>query len=389
MTTSHGPPRPSRPDRPHRRHHRRQQRHRPRRRHASWPAPAPTSCSPCATRQGRRGRRERSPATTEVRALDLADLASVRAFADGWEGDIDVLINNAGVMAPPRVAHRRRLRDADRHQPPRPLRAHEPAAAARSRDRVVTVASGAHRMGKIRLDDLNWEQRRLQVAGAPTASPSSPTCCSRASSSGAWPRRGSDVRAVAAHPGYAATNLQSHTGSGLQHVGHADRQQADRPERRAGRAGRRSTRRRQDIPGNSYVGPDGFQEGRGHPTLVGRSDAAQDADVARAAVGALRGADGRELPAGGRRRLTKIRPPCSSCAPPANAATATCRRSRPTRGSAPTSARSAPTASRGRWAGCARTAAATSSAGRSGRRPRSSSDPASTVRVYAPAVCQN
>ena len=37
----------------------------------------------------------------------------------------------------------------------------------------------------------------------------------------------------------------------------------------------------QDIPGDSYVGPDGFQEGRGHPKLVGRSQAAQDATVAR------------------------------------------------------------------------------------------------------------
>src|SRR5689334_18664629 len=41
------------------------------------------------------------PGQAEVRALDLADLASVRAFADGWDGPLDVLINNAGVMATP------------------------------------------------------------------------------------------------------------------------------------------------------------------------------------------------------------------------------------------------------------------------------------------------
>src|SRR4051812_38770130 len=41
------------------------------------------------------------PGDTEVRELDLADLASVRAFADAWQGDLDVLINNAGVMAVP------------------------------------------------------------------------------------------------------------------------------------------------------------------------------------------------------------------------------------------------------------------------------------------------
>ncbi|WP_367667047.1 SDR family NAD(P)-dependent oxidoreductase [Streptomyces sp. DG2A-72] len=38
---------------------------------------------------------------TEVRRLDLADLSSVRAFADGLDGEVDVLINNAGVMAVP------------------------------------------------------------------------------------------------------------------------------------------------------------------------------------------------------------------------------------------------------------------------------------------------
>jgi NAD(P)-dependent dehydrogenase (short-subunit alcohol dehydrogenase family) len=38
----------------------------------------------------------------EVRSLDLADLSSVRAFADEWSGDIDVLVNNAGVMALPK-----------------------------------------------------------------------------------------------------------------------------------------------------------------------------------------------------------------------------------------------------------------------------------------------
>ena len=37
----------------------------------------------------------------------------------------------------------------------------------------------------------------------------------------------------------------------------------------------------QDIPGDSYVGPDGFQEQRGHPTLVGRNAAARDAETAR------------------------------------------------------------------------------------------------------------
>ena len=56
-----------------------------------------------AVRDPERGRRAAAtiPGSTDVRRLDLADLASVRAFADGWEGELDVLINNAGVMATP------------------------------------------------------------------------------------------------------------------------------------------------------------------------------------------------------------------------------------------------------------------------------------------------
>jgi NAD(P)-dependent dehydrogenase (short-subunit alcohol dehydrogenase family) len=215
---------------------------------------------------------------TEVRRLDLADLSSVHAFADGYEGDIDVLINNAGVMAIPesRTADGFEMQIGTNHL------GHFALAnllLPRIRERVVVVASGAHRMGEIRLDDLNWEQggykswraygqsklanllftselqRRLEEAGSP-------------------------VRAVAAHPGYAATNLQSHTGSRLQHVGMwiGNKLIAQSDEQGAWPTLYAAT---QDIPGDSYVGPDGFQEGRGNPTLVGRSDAAQDAESAR------------------------------------------------------------------------------------------------------------
>ena len=179
---------------------------------------------------------ERSTASTEVRRLDLADLASVRAFADAWTGDLDVLDQQRRRDGGPRAAHRRRLRDADRHQPPRPLRADQPAAAARSPTASSTVASGAHRMGAIDLDDLNWErrgyhrwraygqsklanllftlelQRRLRRGRLAACAPSPRTRARRRRTSRATP----------------ATSLQ--------HVGMCGRQQADRPERRAGRA---------------------------------------------------------------------------------------------------------------------------------------------------------
>src|SRR3954468_3928766 len=84
------------------------------------------------------------PGQTDVRRLDLADLASVRAFADAWEGDIDVLVNNAGVMRTPE----RRTTDGFELQIGTNHLGH---FALTNRllpqviDRVVSVASGAHR----------------------------------------------------------------------------------------------------------------------------------------------------------------------------------------------------------------------------------------------------
>ena len=214
----------------------------------------------------------------EVRRLDLADLASVRAFADGWDGPIDVLINNAGVMATPeqRTADGFEMQIGTNHLGHFAL---TNLLLPHLRDRVVVLASGAHRMGEIRLDDLNWEQGGYKAWRAYGQSK-----LANLLFTSELQRRlgeaGSDLRAVAAHPGYAATNLQSHTGSALQgvlmRVGNALIAQSDEH-------GARPTlyAATQDIPGDSYVGPDGFQEWRGHPTLVGRSDAARDMETAR------------------------------------------------------------------------------------------------------------
>src|SRR5438552_478567 len=97
----------------------------------------------------------------EVRRLDLSDLASVRAFAEGWDGDLDVLVNNAGVMAPPEG----RTKDGFETQIGTNHLGHFALTnllLPSIRDRVVTVSSTAHRIGKVDLDDLNWERRGYQ-----------------------------------------------------------------------------------------------------------------------------------------------------------------------------------------------------------------------------------
>jgi NAD(P)-dependent dehydrogenase (short-subunit alcohol dehydrogenase family) len=224
------------------------------------------------------GAAARMPGAVDVRPLDLTSLESVRAFAAGWDGDVDILINNAGVMATPQ----RRTEDGFELQIGTNHLGHFALTnllLPHVRDRVVTVSSTGHRFGEIRLDDLNWErrpynawraygqsklanllfttelQRRLEAAGSP-------------------------VRATAAHPGYAATNLQHRTGSGVTNAlgAVANRVFAQNEDMGALPTLYAAT---QDIPGASFVGPDRLFEQRGHPTLVGRSAAAQDREMAR------------------------------------------------------------------------------------------------------------
>src|SRR5689334_20208631 len=214
----------------------------------------------------------------EVRRLDLADLGAVRAFAEAWEGDLDVLINNAGLMAIPR----QRTKDGFEMQIGTNHLGHFALTnllLPHVKDRVVTVSSGAHRAGKINLEDLNWERRRYRRWPAYGQSKLA-NLLFTAELQRRLAAAGSEVRAVAAHPGYAATNLQNRTENLLQNAAMAigNRIFAQSDEMGALPTLYAAT---QDIPGNSYAGPDGRGEQRGHPTLVGRSGAAADDETAR------------------------------------------------------------------------------------------------------------
>ncbi|MGH2969872.1 MAG: oxidoreductase [Solirubrobacteraceae bacterium] len=217
------------------------------------------------------------PGVREVQRLDLADLASIRSFAEAWEGDLDVLVNNAGVMATPE----RRTKDGFELQIGTNHLGHFALTnllLPRIVDRVVTVSSGAHRLGRIRLDDLNWERGDYQRWGAYGQSKLA-NLLFTLELQRLLHQAGSDVRAVAAHPGYAATSLQQHTESRLQNAVMAvtNRVLAQSDEMGALPTLYAAT---EDVAGGSYVGPDGFQEQRGHPTLVGRSARASDPETA-------------------------------------------------------------------------------------------------------------
>ncbi|MFI7400943.1 oxidoreductase [Streptomyces sp. NPDC049541] len=218
--------------------------------------------------------------SVEVRRLDLADLASVREFAAGWQGGLDLQINNAGVMNIPEAA----TKDGFEMQFGTNHLGHFALTnllLPHITDRVVTVSSGAHKMPgspRIHFDNLN-----LTGEYAPMTAYSQSKLANLLFTLELQRRlaeSGSSVRALAAHPGYAATNLQSHDGSALRR---ALMRVGNRFMAQDSRAGALPTLYAtvQDLPGASYVGPDGLGEMRGAPTLVGRSRAASDPATAR------------------------------------------------------------------------------------------------------------
>lgn len=224
-------------------------------------------------------------ASVELRSLDVSSLASVRAFAAGLpQARIDLLINNAGVMAIPR----RLTVDGFEMQLGTNHLGHFALTGLlvdRLADgaRVVNVSSNAHRMGKMNFDDLMGEKRysewghygqsklanllftselnrRLQASGRPAI-------------------------AVACHPGYAATNLVA-VGPQMKQAGFAEKVMVGftnligqspymgaLPTLYAAVA--------DDVQGDDYIGPRGFLNFWGYPKKVGRSKAARDAGAAK------------------------------------------------------------------------------------------------------------
>ncbi len=185
-----------------------------------------------------------------VRALDLQSLDSVRAFAAGTEA-VDVLINNAGIMAVPyaRTAEGFESQIGTNHLGHFAL---TNLLLPKITDRVVTVSSMMHLLGVISLKDLNWKARPysawLAYGQSKLANLLFTTELQRLLTAA-----GSPVRAVAAHPGYSATNLQGQTGNptGDKIFVAANKLATDAD------FGARQTlyAAAADIPGDSFIGP--------------------------------------------------------------------------------------------------------------------------------------
>ena len=233
-----------------------------------------------------------------------------------------MLVNNAGVMAiaasggPPTAS-------SCRSAPTTSATSRSPTCCCRSiTDRVVDRRLAARTAsGAIRLDDLNWEQRRLPAAGAPTGSPSSPTCCSRSSCSAGSTAAGSHAARRRRPPRLRGDEPPGPHRQLAPERGMCDRQQADRPERREG-ALPTLYAATQDLAGRQPTsGRTASRRGAATRRSSGRSARRSDAETARRLWELSEQLTGVELPAPARRRL-RTSGACSSCAPPASAATA-------------------------------------------------------------------
>jgi NAD(P)-dependent dehydrogenase (short-subunit alcohol dehydrogenase family) len=224
-------------------------------------------------------------AQVQLEELDLASLESVRGFAERYRATHDglhLLINNAGVMAPPR----RRTADGFELQFGTNHLGHFlltmlllDLMEGREDARVVTLSSTAHKMGRISFDNLNGDRRyfRWNAYGQSKLA----NLLFALELDRRLRREGSTVKSLAAHPGYAATNLQSAAAPLVDRlvmkVGNTVIAQNDE----MGALPQLFAATEPGLEGGTYVGPDGPGEQRGHPTIVSPNGRAQDEDTAR------------------------------------------------------------------------------------------------------------
>jgi NAD(P)-dependent dehydrogenase (short-subunit alcohol dehydrogenase family) len=214
----------------------------------------------------------------EVRGLDLGDLSSVRSFAEGLDQDhLDLLVNNAGVMAPPR----RLTKDGFESQLGTNHLGHFALTGllltklrAAPDPRVVTLSSGAHRIGTIHFDDLMGERRYNNWLWYGQSKLANLMFCfelqKRATAAG------SSLKSLAAHPGYARTNLQFAGPKWYEQMVMRVTNPLLGQSAEMGALPTLYAATAPELPGGTFVGPDGFMEQRGYPHIVTAAGKAYD-----------------------------------------------------------------------------------------------------------------
>ncbi|MCG8926742.1 oxidoreductase [Lentzea sp. CC55] len=214
--------------------------------------------------------------SAEVLELDLADLGSVRTAAEKVEA-LDVLVNNAGIMAVPNG----RTADGFERQFGTNHLGHAaltwlllPALRRRPGARVVTVSSLMHRAGRIDFEDPNWERRPYSLQGSYGQSKLANILFARE-----LERRSPDVTSIAAHPGMTATELtnnmaDAHRSAVMKIAGRISHLFSQSVE--MGALPQLYAATSPDARGGQYYGPDGFNGLRGYPGVARMTAAARD-----------------------------------------------------------------------------------------------------------------
>lgn len=214
--------------------------------------------------------------SAEVLELDLADLSSVRSAAEKVQA-LDVLVNNAGIMAVPNG----RTVDGFERQFGTNHLGHAaltwlllPALRQRPGARVVTVASLAHQYGHIDFADPNFDRRPYSLRASYGQSKLANILFARE-----LERRSPDVTSIAAHPGLTVTELTNNmadahksvvlrVGGKISHLFSQSVEMGALPQLYAATS--------PEARGGEYYGPDGFSGFRGHPTVARTTAAARD-----------------------------------------------------------------------------------------------------------------
>ncbi len=223
---------------------------------------------------------ENKDANVNVLELDLSDLNSVRRFAEIFKekySKLDLLINNAGVMVPPysKTKDGFELQFGTNHLGHFALTGLLIDLIINTENsRIVNVSSGAHKAGKINFDDLNWEKRVYKpwraYGDSKIANLYFTYELKRKLEKG-----NSKTIAVAAHPGWTATNLQRYSKvSSIFNPLFAQKQSMGAlPTLYAAVA--------PDVKTGDYYGPSGWQELRGYPAKVESNKLSHDENIAR------------------------------------------------------------------------------------------------------------
>ncbi|WP_174683122.1 SDR family NAD(P)-dependent oxidoreductase [Mycolicibacterium fortuitum] len=218
--------------------------------------------------------------STEVVELDLADLSSVQTFPDRLDGDVDILINNAGALS------QRRTETVDGFEMTIGTNLLGPFALTnllfgRIRKQIVNVGSEAHKSATLRLDDMHLRHHKWTVMGAYGRSKLAVMLWGLELDTRLRAAR-SPVITQLTHPGWVASNLpnvsdkplMSAVQRGVKAIADVLANDID--------AGAAPTLYclSEPIPPGSYVGVTGRFGLRGGPVLIGRSAVACDYAIA-------------------------------------------------------------------------------------------------------------